>query len=124
MAGIGRDGLIVALGAGLLTPCGSAREGAGGVVELRLEACGFESLTRMRWMLTGPGGALVADHEVRLDGGCRRFDASTDPLRYLRWHAAPYRHIEDEARIVAEVGERIGEQVFGPVAAVLAKARP
>ncbi len=92
--------------------------------ELRLEVREFESLTRWRWALTTPGGALVADHEVRLDAGCWQYEAFGDLLSYLHWHAAPDRRAEDEARIVAEVGAWIGEQVFGPVAAAMVKARP
>ena len=92
--------------------------------ELRLEACEFESLTRWRWVLTAPGGSLIADHEVRLDAGCWQFEAFTDLLGYLSWHVAPDRRIEDEARIVAEVGEWIGTEVFGAVASALVKERP
>jgi tetratricopeptide (TPR) repeat protein len=94
------------------------------VGELRLEASEFRDLTSWRWALTGPGGSLVADHEARLDAGCWQFEAFGDLLGYLRWHAAPDRRLEDEARIVAEVGRWIGEEVLGPVAAALVKSRP
>lgn len=92
--------------------------------EYRLEAREFQGLTRWRWILTRPDGSFVADHEVRLDAGCWQFEAFTDLRGYLRWHTLPGRLIEDEARIVAEVGAWIGEQVLGPVAAALVKARP
>ncbi len=92
--------------------------------ELRLEICEFESLARWRWRLTRPGGRFLADHEVRLDEQCWQFEAFTDLLGYLRWHAAPDRRVEDEARIVAEVGEWIGSQVLGPVGGAMVKARP
>jgi len=67
------------------------------VGDLRLEVCEFESLTRWRWALTTPGGALVADHEVRLDAGCWQYEAFGDLLSYLHWHAAPDRRAEDDA---------------------------
>ena len=92
--------------------------------EFRLEASQFEGLTKWRWSLTAPGGALIADHKVRLDAGCWQFEAFTDLQRYLQWHTAPDKRIDDEARIVAEVGAWIGAQVFGPVGAALANARP
>ena len=72
--------------------------------ELRLEVREFESLARWRWVLTRPGGALVADHEVRLDVRCWQYEAFGDLLSYLDWHAAPDRRAEDEAQIMANVG--------------------
>ena len=92
--------------------------------DLRLEVREFESLAKWRWVLTGPGGKLLADHEVRLDAGCWQFDAFTDLPEYLRWRAPRDRGIEDEARIVAEVGEWVGAQVLGPVGAVMVEKHP
>ena len=92
--------------------------------ELRLEVLEFGDLTRWRWRLTGAGGKFLADHEVRLDEGCWQYEAFADLLGYLRWHAAPDRWDEDEARIVGEVGAWIGTEVLGPVAAALVKQRP
>ena len=92
--------------------------------ELRLEVLEFGDLTRWRWRLTGAGAKFLADHEVRLDGGCWQYEAFTDLLGYLSWHAAPDRWDEDEARIVGEVGSWIGAEVLGPVAAALVKQRP
>src|SRR6266481_3495953 len=91
-------------GSGMGLPVREAGRGGGWVGELRLEVREFESLTRWRWALTRPGGASVADHEVRLDAGCWQYEAFGDMLSYLRWHAAPDRRAEDEARIVAGVG--------------------
>ena len=84
---------------------------------LRLEARDFEGLTRWRWELRDGSGALVTRHEVRLDDSCWQYEAFTDLLGYLSWHTAPGRLAEDQARIVAELGEWIGAQVLGPVAA-------
>ena len=92
--------------------------------ELRLEVLEFGDLTRWRWRLTGAGGKFLADHEVRLDKGCWQYEAFSDLLGYLSWHAAPDRWDEDEARIVGEVGSWIGSEVLGPVATALAKQRP
>ena len=92
--------------------------------ELRLEARDFAGPGRWRWVLTGPGGVFVADHEVRLDTGCWQFEAFTGLARYLRWRVSPDRRIAHEAQIVTDVGAWIGEQVLGAVGAALAAARP
>jgi tetratricopeptide (TPR) repeat protein len=94
------------------------------VRELRLEVLDYQNLTRWRWRLTGGGGKFLVDHEVRLDSGCWQYEAFTDLLGHLSWHAAPDRRDDDEARIVREVGTWIGTEVFGPVAAALARERP
>ncbi len=92
--------------------------------EFRLEVQDFQDATRWRWALTAAGGALVADHEVRLDPARWEFEAFGDLLGYLSWHAAPDRRGEDETRIVAGLGAWIGAEVLGPVADRLAAARP
>ena len=92
--------------------------------ELRLEARDFAGPGRWRWVLTGPGGEFLADHEVRLDTGCWQFEAFTGLAGYLRWRVSPDRRIAHEAEIVADVGAWIGEQVLGPVGAAMAAARP
>jgi tetratricopeptide (TPR) repeat protein len=94
------------------------------VAGLRLEVRDFADLTKWRWVLTDGGGAFVADHEVRLDGKDWQHEAFTDLVGYLSWHAAPDRKREDEARITAEVGTWIGEQVLGPIAVHLTAHRP
>ena len=92
--------------------------------EFWLEAREFQNLTRWRWVLIGPGGALVADHQVQLDVECWQYEAFTDLRRYLRLHAAPDQRTGSEARIVAQVGAWIGTDVLGAVGAALVNARP
>src|SRR6266404_32578 len=92
---------------------------------LRLEIREFRGLTRWRWVLTDEvTGGLIADHEVRLDSSAAEYEAFGDLRGYLRWHCAPDRRAEDEARIVGAVGAWIGSQVLGPIAAALARQRP
>ena len=90
---------------------------------LRLEVKEFTDLTRRRWVLTGADGGALADHEVRLDQTSWQFEAFGDLTGYLAWHVAPGRRREDEARIVAEVGEWIAAQVLGPIAEALVGKR-
>ena len=95
------------------------------VAILRLHAIEFVDLTRWRWVLTDEvSGELVADHEVRLDASCWQFDAFADLVGYLSWHVAPDRQMQDEARVVTELGEWIGSAVLGPVAAAMVRACP
>jgi len=92
--------------------------------ELCLEARDYRDPARWRWVLTGPGGEVLVDHQVRLDAGCWEYEAFADLAGYLQLHVSPDRRTEDEARIVARVGEWVGGQVLGPVAPAVVAARP
>jgi CHAT domain len=92
--------------------------------ELRLEVSEYADLTRWRWVLTDADEALLADHEVRLDAASWQYEAFTDLLGYLSWHAAPDRRAQDETRIAGELGAWIGSEVLGPVAATLGEEAP
>jgi hypothetical protein len=113
---IGRAGLRL-LGRGWLTV---TQVGAG----LRLEVRGFVDATTWRWVLTDDGNP-VAEHDVALDPREWQYEAFTDLLGYLSWHVAPDHRADDEARVVAELGAWIGEQVIGPsIAGELVARRP
>jgi tetratricopeptide (TPR) repeat protein len=88
---------------------------------LRLEARDYDGPARWRWVLTDVAGAFIADHEVRVDEHSWQYEAFTDLEYYIFSYAAPDRYAEDEARIVAEVGQWIGSEVFGSVAEALAR---
>jgi len=95
------------------------------VAGLRLEVREFRDLARFRWVLQDASGVYLADHEVRLDPASWQYEAFGDLRRYLRWHCAPDRRAEDEARIVDEVSAWIGTHVLGPaVGDALARRRP
>ena len=91
---------------------------------LWLEVTEFTDLARWRWVLMDAAGAFIADHQVRLDAKSWQYEAFTDLLGYLSWHATPDTRAADEARILGELGEWIGSEVFGPIAAVLRARRP
>jgi hypothetical protein len=95
------------------------------VARLRLEVREFRDLARWRWVLLHDASrALVAEHEVRLDAKSWQHEAFADLRAYLRWHMAPDRTAEDEARILDEVGAWIGSQVLGPISDALVERRP
>ena len=91
---------------------------------LRLEAAGFDGAARWRWLLTGPGGKFLADHQVDLDTGRWEFEAFSDLQGYLGRYVAPDQRLAQEAGILARVGAWAGDQVLGPVGAAMVAARP
>ena len=84
----------------------------------------FTDLATWRWVLTDVGGGTIADHEVRLDRASWQFEAFGDLARYLSWHVAPDRLRQDQATVVADLGQWIGAAIFGPVAAAMVAASP
>jgi tetratricopeptide (TPR) repeat protein len=94
------------------------------VAGLRLTVVDWAGPDRWRWVLTDAAGTLIADHEVRLDATCWQREAFTDLLGYLSWNVTQDERVRDEARITGELGEWIGKQVLGPVAAAVAGAAP
>src|SRR4051794_17697265 len=77
-----------------------------------------------RWrLLDGESSEPVVEREVALDPGAWEFEAFTDLYRYLQWNVSPDRRREQEALLLAAVGEWIGEQGAGPVAAAVGARR-
>lgn len=89
---------------------------------MRLEVLDYAGPTRWRWRLTD-AGTFLADHQVDLDPRQWQYGAFHDLHGYLWRNAAPDRRLAHEAELVAGVGEWITEQVFGAIAAVLARER-
>ncbi|MEU6153640.1 CHAT domain-containing protein [Actinosynnema sp. NPDC047251] len=94
------------------------------VKTLTLEAHEVDGDARWRWVLLDAAGAVVAEHEVRLDERSWQFEAFRDPHAYLRWRAAPDRRVAHEAEIVAALGAWVGDEVLGPVAAAAVACGP
>lgn len=92
--------------------------------EMMLLARDYLGPAQWRWVLTTADGAFEGSHEVRLDEGSWQYEAFDDLPRYLRGHVVPERRIEDQARIVADVGRWIGEQVLGSLGVALVAAAP
>jgi CHAT domain/AAA ATPase domain len=94
------------------------------MAELRLEVSRYQDPAQWDWELAGADGEFLAGHRVRLDTSRWELAAVSAFPAYLRSHAAPDRRVEEETRIVAGVGDWIGEQVFGPIAPAMVAARP
>jgi CHAT domain len=95
-----------------------------GAAPLVLRVDGYTGPTRWRWVLCDAAGVLLADHEVRLDPHDPRYGGFARLGRYLRTRVDPAAPAASEAALVAELGEWIGVQVFGPVGAALAARAP
>lgn len=94
------------------------------MVELTLTAHEVHRASRWRWVLTGPDGAVLAEHPVLLDEECWQYEAFGDPHAYLGWRVVPDRRVDHEAEIVAQLGEWVGAEVLGPVGPALLAAGP
>jgi len=90
-------------------------------MSLVLQAVDVRGPSRWRWLLTDEAtGNPLADHEVTLDPDTLQLRAFGDVYRYAYDYAAPDQRVQDEARLVAELGawagtvllgERIGEKI-------------
>jgi hypothetical protein len=96
----------------------------GDMNQLLLEAVDYADAAHWRWLLTRPGGEVVATHDVRLDEGCWQFEAFGDLQRYLRMYVAPDQQITQEADILRQLGDWTGEHVLGPVGDAVVAAAP
>ena len=92
------------------------------MAELTMTVTDYASPSRWRWILTGPDGHLVADHDVRLDESSWQYEAFSGLYGYLRVHVVPDRRLQREAEIVAEVAAWAGREVLGPVGDALLEA--
>jgi hypothetical protein len=76
---------------------------------LQLGLTDYLDATRWRWTLSDGAGRFLADHEVHLDSTSREYAGFCEPGSYLDYHQA----ITPPEAQLAELGDWIGEQVFG-----------
>lgn len=91
---------------------------------LRLEVRNFQSPERWDWALTTAAGQLLDDHEVRLDRESLEYQAMTRLQFYVRWRAEPERPLESEEEFLGQIGQWMGERVFGDVGRKLVEWGP
>ena len=82
---------------------------------LRLEVRDFQAPEHWDWALTTAAGELLDYHEVRLDPGSPEYQAMTRLQFYVRWRAEPERPLESEEEFLGQIGQWMGERVFGDI---------
>lgn len=92
--------------------------------ELKLTAGEFaesDAGLSWRWVLAEPGGAFVDDHDVRIAKSAWQYHAFTSLYGWLGDSADS---MDRQAELVADLGEWITRQVFGRIAAKIARESP
>jgi len=95
-----------------------------GQTRLTLEAADCGGPEQWRWVLRDDTGAVIGDHEVRLDPTDPQLEAFRRLPRYLRRSVSPDDPIGSEATLVADLGDWIGAQVLGPIGPLLVDHAP
>jgi tetratricopeptide (TPR) repeat protein len=90
---------------------------------LVLEALEVTNLGRWRWRLADSNGAVLAEHEARLDAADWEYTAFTDLDRYLRLHTASSYVVAEEATLVEQVGRWAGAAALGETVGSVLTAR-
>ena len=90
---------------------------------LRLEVRNFRSTAQWDWALKNAAGELLGYHEVRLDPKSLEYQAMSRLQFYVRWRADPKRPLESEEEFLGQVGQWLGERVFGDVGRKLVEWR-
>ncbi|HLZ27390.1 MAG TPA: CHAT domain-containing protein [Chloroflexota bacterium] len=91
---------------------------------LLLEVAPFTDADHWRWVLKDAAGAFLADHAVALDPSAAEYEAMRDLRAYLRRRAAPDRRLQDETRLMDDVGRWLGRELLGPIADRLVEHAP
>src|SRR5215813_5800097 len=81
--------------------------------------------TAWRWRLTDEQGAVLAQHDVRLDRTSTEFRLLTDLYRNL-WllDADPARRLRSERELLSRVGAYTAAEVLGPAGQAIAQLAP
>ena len=82
---------------------------------LILEARDFKDPQHWRWVLKDSQGKFLADHEVRLNPADPNYSAIIDLESFLKDNSSPDRWLEDQIRLMQQVGSWIGREALGSV---------
>jgi hypothetical protein len=95
-------------------------------MRLVLRAVDVTGPYRWRWLLVDErSGALLAEHQVKLDPGTEETEAFENLHHFVRWRADPDRRVSNEAELMCRVGAWIGSVVLGErIGRVIAAAAP
>jgi tetratricopeptide (TPR) repeat protein len=87
---------------------------AGG--SLLLEVTDFKDPQHWRWVLKDGSGNFIQDYEVSLDSSDPKYRALVDLEGYLDHYSSPDKWVQDETRLMDDVGKWISLNVLGPIA--------
>ena len=83
---------------------------------LTLEAIEFKDSQHWRWVLRDGFGNYIQDHEIQLDPKDTKYWALIDLESYLDYHSAPDKWVEDQTKLIEDIGTWISENILGPIA--------
>lgn len=88
---------------------------------LILEVKDFKDPQHWRWLLTDSQGKFLQDFEVGLDSSNSNYNAFLDLYSFLEANSSPDKWLDDQARIIKQVGAWIGKNALGRVGERIAK---
>lgn len=84
----------------------------------------FKDSQHWCWLLTDSTGKILQKYDVCLNVCDPYYDAFIDLYRYLKTFTPPCNWIEEQDKILKNVGAWIGRNALGPVADYIAKLKP
>lgn len=88
---------------------------------LILEVTDFRDPQHWRWVPKDSQGKFLQDFEVILDTSDPNYKAFVDLYSFLEANSAPDKWLEDQARLIRQVGSWVGEEALGRVGDRIAK---
>jgi tetratricopeptide (TPR) repeat protein len=88
---------------------------------LVLEATNFKDPQHWRWVLKDSKGKFLEDFEVGLDSRNSNYSAFLDLYSFLEANSSPDRWIDDQTKLISQVGPWIGKEALGRVVERIAK---
>jgi hypothetical protein len=89
--------------------------------ELILEATDFRDPQHWRWVLKDSQGKFLQDFEVGLDSSNPNYIAFLDLYSFLEANSSPDKWLDDQAKLIRQVGTWIGKDALGRVGERIAK---
>jgi hypothetical protein len=90
---------------------------------LFLQATDFKDPQHWRWVLKDSQGKFLADFEVGLNSSDPNYAAFMDLEGFLEANSSPDRWLDDQTRLIQQVGIWIGREALGCVGERIAKLR-
>ena len=88
---------------------------------LILKATDFKDPQHWRWVLTDGQGKFLQDFEVGLDSSDPNYGAVLDLYGFLEANSSPDKWLDDQARLIKQVGTWIGKEALGRIGERIAK---